>query len=51
VLAFGIQVLWFKPGRNRRIFQGEKILQHAFLVGELKAVLSHVADLRHVKES
>jgi hypothetical protein len=26
VLAFGTQVRGFKPGRNRRIFQGEKIL-------------------------
>jgi hypothetical protein len=25
-LAFGTQVRGFKPGRNRRIFQGEKIL-------------------------
>jgi hypothetical protein len=25
-LAFGIQVRGFKPGRSRRIFQGEKIL-------------------------
>jgi hypothetical protein len=25
--------------------------QHTFLGGEVKAILSHVADLRHVKES
>ena len=35
VLAFGTQVRGFKPGRNRRIFQGEKILS---------------AYLRHVRE-
>jgi hypothetical protein len=28
----------------------KKNLQHAFLGGGVKAVLSHVADLRHVKE-
>jgi hypothetical protein len=31
VLAFGTQVRGFKPGRSRRIFQGEKNPQHAFL--------------------
>ena len=30
-LAFGTQVCGFKPGRSHRIFQGEKILKHAFL--------------------
>jgi hypothetical protein len=30
-LAFGTQVRGFKPGRSRRIFQGEKIPQGAFL--------------------
>ena len=30
VLAFGIQVHWFKPGRSRRIFQGEKINTPSF---------------------
>ena len=30
-LAFGTQVRGFKPGRSRRIFQGEKILKRAFL--------------------
>jgi hypothetical protein len=39
----------FKPGRSRRIFQGEKNPQHAFLRRGSKS-LSHVADLRHVKE-
>jgi hypothetical protein len=32
--------LVLKPGRSRRIFKGEKILSR----------LSHVADLRHVKD-
>jgi hypothetical protein len=41
MLASGTQVREFKPGRSRRIFQGEKILSH----------LSHVEDLRHVKET
>jgi hypothetical protein len=31
VLAFGTQVRGFKPDRSRRIFQGEKKPQHAFL--------------------
>jgi hypothetical protein len=30
-LAFGTQVRGFKPGRSRRIFQGEKKPQRAFL--------------------
>jgi hypothetical protein len=30
-LAFGTQVRGFKPGRSRRIFQGEKNPQRAFL--------------------
>ena len=38
VLAFGTQVRGFKPGRSRRIFQGEKIPQHAFLRKGSKAV-------------
>jgi hypothetical protein len=29
-LAFGTQVRGFKPGRSRRIFQGEKILSAPF---------------------
>jgi hypothetical protein len=31
VLASGAQVRGFKPGRSRRIVQGEKNPQHAFL--------------------
>jgi hypothetical protein len=50
VLAFGIQVRGFKLGRNRRIFQREKILSTPSFGGEVKAVLTHVADLRHVKK-
>jgi hypothetical protein len=50
VLAFGTQVRWFKPGRSRRIFQGEKILSTPSSDGEIKAVLPHVADLQYVKE-
>ena len=38
VLAFGTQVRGFKPGRSRRIFKGEKNLQHAFLRRGSKAV-------------
>jgi hypothetical protein len=37
-LAFGTQVRGFKPGRNRRIFQGEKNSQRAFLRKESKTV-------------
>jgi hypothetical protein len=36
VLAFGIQVRGFKPGRNRRIFKVEKILSTPSFEGELK---------------
>jgi hypothetical protein len=50
MLAFGTQVRAFKPGRSRRIFQGEQILSKPSFGGEVKAVLSHIADLRHVKE-
>jgi hypothetical protein len=56
VLAFGTQVRGFRTGRSRRIFQGgkekkrkEKLSTPSF-GGEVKAVLSHVADLRHIKE-
>ena len=31
VLAFGTQIRGFKPGRSRRIFQGEKILSTPFV--------------------
>jgi hypothetical protein len=50
VLAFRTKVHEFKPGRSRRIFQGEKILSTPSFGWEVKAVLSHVADLRHVKK-
>ena len=50
VLAFGTQVRGFKPGRSRRIFQGEKILSTPSFGGEVKR-RSHVVDLRHVKDS
>ena len=36
VLAFGTQVRGFKPGRRRRIFQGEKILSTPSFGGEVK---------------
>ena len=36
VLAFGNQVRGFKPGRSRRIFQGEKILSTPSFGGEVK---------------
>ena len=36
VLAFGIQVRGFKPGRSRRIFKGEKILSTLSFRGEVK---------------
>ena len=45
VLAFGTQVRGFKPGRSSRIFQGKK-KSSACLPS-----LSHVVDLRHVKDS
>jgi hypothetical protein len=35
VLAFSTQVRGFKPGRSRRIFQGEKILSTTFFGGEV----------------
>jgi hypothetical protein len=37
-LAFGTQVQWFKPGQNRRIFQGEKNPHRAFLQKGSKTV-------------
>jgi hypothetical protein len=36
VLAFSTQVRGFKPGRSRRIFQGEKILSTTYFGGEVK---------------
>jgi hypothetical protein len=36
LLAFGTQVLVFKPGRSRRIFKGEKILSMPSFGGEVK---------------
>jgi hypothetical protein len=36
VLAFSTQVRGFKPGRRRRIFQGEKILSTTSFGGEVK---------------
>jgi hypothetical protein len=36
VLAFGTQVRGFKPGRSRRIFKGEKILNTPSFGGEVK---------------
>ena len=42
VLVFGTQVRGFKPGRSRRIFQGEKILSTPSFGGEVKPlVLCH----------
>ena len=36
MLAFGTQVHGFKPGRRRRIFQGEKIFSNPSFGGEVK---------------
>ena len=36
VLAFGIHVPGFKPGRSRQIFKGEKILSTPSFGGEVK---------------
>jgi len=36
VLAFGTKVCWFKPGRSRRIFKGEKVLSTPSFGGEVK---------------
>ena len=36
MLVFGTQVRGFKPGRSRRIFQGEKILSTLSFGGEVK---------------
>jgi hypothetical protein len=41
VLAFGIQVRGFKPGRSRWIFKGEKILIMPSFGGEVKSVPCH----------
>jgi hypothetical protein len=50
MLASGTQDRGFEPGRNCQIFR-VKNTQHAFLRRGSKAVcLSHVADLRRVKE-
>ena len=49
MLASGIRVRGFKPGRSRRIFRGEKILSMPSFGGEVKP-LSLVVNLRHVKE-
>jgi hypothetical protein len=49
-LAVGTQLRGFKPGRSRRIFQGEKILSEPSFGRENKPVGSHVVDLRHVKD-
>jgi hypothetical protein len=38
MLASGTQVRGLEPGRSRRIFQGKKNLQHAFLRRGSKAV-------------
>ena len=40
VLAFGTQVHGFKPGRSRRIFQGEKILNTPSFGREVKPFVS-----------
>ena len=40
MLAFGTQIRGFKPGRNRRIFQGEKILSTPSFGGEVKPSVS-----------
>jgi hypothetical protein len=45
VLAFGTQVRGFKPGRSRRIFQGEKILSTPSFGGEVKAILSILSQI------
>jgi hypothetical protein len=49
MLAFGTQDRGFAPGQSRRIFRAKK--SSACLPSEGKQNrLSHVADLRHVKE-
>jgi len=40
VLAFSTQVCGFKPGRSRRIFNGEKILSRPSFGGEVKPLVS-----------
>jgi hypothetical protein len=49
ILASGIQVRGFKPGRSRRIFRGEKILSMPSFGGEVKPSFP-CRRLRHVKE-
>jgi hypothetical protein len=51
MLAFGTQIRGVQTRPKPSVFSGrKKNPQHAFLGGEVKAVLSHVADLWHVKE-
>jgi hypothetical protein len=40
MLTFGTQVRGYEPGRNRRIFQGEKILSMPSFGGEVKPSVS-----------
>jgi len=49
VLASGTQDRGFKPGRIRRIFRAKKSLARIPSEGK-QSRLSHVADLRHVKD-
>jgi hypothetical protein len=51
ILASGTQVRGFKRGRIRRIFRAKKFSQHAFLSEGKQSRPSHVAALRHVKET
>jgi hypothetical protein len=51
VLAFGTQVQGSNPAEAFGFFRAKKkILTKPSFGGEVKAVLSHVADLRHEKE-
>jgi predicted small integral membrane protein len=49
VLATGLKVRGFKPGREQWIFKGDKIRFTLSFGGEVNR-RSHVVDLRHVKE-
>ena len=49
MLAFGTQVRGFKPGRNRRVFQGEKILSTPSIGREVKPFVP-CRIFAHVKE-
>ena len=49
-VVFGTQVRGFKPGRSRRIFQGENTLSTPSFGREVKPFVPCRRDLRRVKD-